>query len=220
MPAGRSQTDNRPDIWVVEDSPIFRETVVEMIERTGYLRCTGSFPDCESALREVTAGRLPTCVMMDIALPGIDGIEGVRRFRARAPSVPVIMLTVHQSADRIFEAICAGASGYLLKSTEREGILRAIDQLLAGGAPIDAQIARRVLDMFTRLAGRPGDYGLTNREREILQLLVDGLTKQAIAERLALSPHTIDGHVRNIYAKLHVTNRAGAVARAVKERLV
>ena len=130
------------------------------------------------------------------------------------------MLTVHQSNERIFEAIRAGASGYLLKSASREEILHGIDDVLAGGGAMDAQIARRVLEMFARMGSRHADYGLSDREQQILRSLVDGFTKGAIAEDLELSPHTIDGHVRNIYMKLHVNNRSGAVAKALRENLL
>jgi DNA-binding NarL/FixJ family response regulator len=130
------------------------------------------------------------------------------------------VLTVHQSNDRIFEAICAGASGYMLKSDTSDDILRGITTALDGGAAIDGQIARRVLEMFSRMVTPKADYGLSQREREILELLVAGHTKQRIAAQLQLSPHTIDGHVRNIYSKLHVNNRSGAVAKAVKENLL
>jgi DNA-binding NarL/FixJ family response regulator len=130
------------------------------------------------------------------------------------------MLTVHQSNEKIFEAICAGASGYLLKSASREEILQGIEDVLEGGGAMDAQIARRVLDMFARMATPHADYGLSERERQILQHLVEGMTKNEIAQRLALSPHTIDGHVRNIYMKLHVNNRSGAVAKALRENLL
>jgi DNA-binding NarL/FixJ family response regulator len=127
---------------------------------------------------------------------------------------------VHQSNDRIFDAICAGASGYLLKSATGAEIVRALEDVLDGGAAMDGQIARRVLDMFTRMTKPQADYGLSDREHQILQLLVEGRTKQQIATQLFLSPHTIDGHVRNIYTKLHVNNRSGAVAKALREHLL
>lgn len=180
------------------------------------LQCTG----CEEALEALEGGLLPDVVLMDIGLPGIDGIEGVRRIKALAPAVQVIMLTVHHDDKKIFEAICAGATGYLLKTVPPEEVIRAIGQVSRGGAPIDSRIARRVLDMFSRLALPQADYGLRNREKEILQLLVEGLTQKQIAARLYLSPHTIDGHIRNIYAKLQVHTRTGAVAKALKENLI
>lgn len=208
------------DVWLVEDNDLFRETIADLLNETDGLRCALACPSCEEALAALERDLLPEVILMDIGLPGMNGIEGVGRIKTLAPTVHVIMLTVHQDNDKIFKALCAGASGYLLKTAPPQAILRAIDQVRAGGAPIDAQIARRVLDMFTRLAAPRADYGLSDREREILQHLTEGLTKKQIAEALFLSPHTIDGHVRNIYAKLHVHTRSGAVAKALKENLI
>jgi DNA-binding NarL/FixJ family response regulator len=219
-PAARRR-DERAAVWVVEDSALYRETLSELIDGSDRMRCARTFADCESALAELARRReLPRVVLMDITVPGIGGIECTRRFRQQNAAIPVVMLTVHQSNDRIFNAICAGASGYLLKSATREEILRGIENVLDGGGAMDRQIARRVLEMFNRMAAPQTDYGLSEREREILQQLVDGATKQQIAERLALSPHTVDGHVRSIYMKLHVHNRGGAVAKAVREHLL
>lgn len=219
--ASPSRYDHRATVWIVEDSVMFRDTLRDLIDRSERMRCPRAFGDGGGALAVLAEGReLPRLILMDIALPGMSGIECTRRIRQHYPSIPVVMLTVHQTNDRIFEAICAGAAGYLLKSATREEILRGIENVLDGGGAMDRQIARRVLEMFSRMATPHADYGLTEREREILQHLVDGLTKQQIAERLALSPHTVDGHVRNIYTKLHVNTRGGAVAKAVRERLL
>ena len=220
MPRG-PHLDTRPAIWVVEDNALYRETLSGVIEQGGRFRCGRMFENGERALDALRDGRdLPRLVLMDLALPGMNGIDCVRQIRKRWPSIPIVMLTVHQSNDRIFEAICAGASGYLLKSASREAILQGVGDVLDGGGAMDAQIARRVLEMFAKLVTPQADYGLSDRERQIIQLLVEGLTKQAIADRLTLSPHTIDGHVRNIYTKLHVNNRSGAVAKALKENLL
>jgi DNA-binding NarL/FixJ family response regulator len=219
--AAAKRYDDRAAVWVVEDSPLYRETISDLLEGSERLRCARTFADGQSALDVLDEGKeLPRLVLMDLSLPGMSGVECTRSIRKRGPAIPVIMLTVHQSNDRIFEAICAGASGYLLKSATSEDILRALEIALDGGAAIDGQIARRVLEMFSRMATPQVDYGLSAREREILELLVDGQTKNQIAERLFLSPHTIDGHVRNIYMKLHVNNRSGAVAKALKEHLL
>lgn len=213
--------DLRAAVWVVEDSPVYRQTIAELLDQGARYRCGRHFGDAEEMLEALADGReLPRLLLMDLALPGMSGIEAVRCVRRKKPTIPVVMLTVHQSNDRIFEAICAGASGYLLKSSSRDDLIDGIESVLDGGAAMDAQIARRVLEMFARMATPQADYGLSDREREILQHLVDGATKGMIAERLSLSPHTIDGHVRNIYAKLHVNNRSGAVAKALREHLL
>jgi DNA-binding NarL/FixJ family response regulator len=157
---------------------------------------------------------------MDIGLPGMNGIEGVRRVKAISPETRVIMLTVFDENEMIFQAICAGASGYMLKSESTEKIITSLHEVLNGGAPMNAQIARKVIDMFARFAVPKGDYGLTAREREILQALVDGLSKKQIADKLFLSFHTIDMHMRGIYSKLQVHSRSGAVAKALKENLL
>jgi DNA-binding NarL/FixJ family response regulator len=160
---------------------------------------------------------------MDIGLPGIDGIEGTRRIKALSPTTRIIMLTVHEESREIFEAICAGASGYLLKPSSANDISDAVHDALQGAAPINAFIAGKMLEMFARLAeprSAAEDYGLTAREREILQLLVEGLTVGQIAERLGISFHTVDSHTRNIYAKLHVHTRTSAVAKTLKEHLI
>jgi DNA-binding NarL/FixJ family response regulator len=215
------QGDSRPAVWLVEDSALYRQTLAELIQKSGRLRCPRVFGDAEEVLQALGDGReLPRLMLMDLGLPGISGTDCIRLIRKRTRSIPVVMLTVHQSNERIFEAICAGASGYLLKSASQEEILQGIENVLDGGGAMDAQIARRVLDMFARMATPHADYGLSARERQILQELVEGLTKHAIAGRLHLSPHTIDGHVRNIYMKLHVNNRSGAVAKALRENLL
>ena len=213
--------DHRAPVWVIEDSARYRDTLSALIDGSERLRAAHGFADCESALSLLDDGKeLPRLILMDLGLPGMNGIDGIRQVRERAPSIPVVMLTVHQSNDRIFEAICSGASGYLLKSAPLAEILRGLENVLDGGAAINAQIARRVLDMFSGLVTPQSDYGLSDRERQILQLLVEGRTKAQIAEQIALSPHTIDTHTRNIYAKLHVNNRSGAVVKAVREHLL
>ena len=218
---GQGRYDHRAPVWVVEDSALYRDTLASLIDRSERFRCAQVFGDGHSAVQALNDGKeLPRVILMDLALPGMNGIECTRAIRKRTPSIPVVVLTVNQSNDRIFEAICAGASGYMLKSDTSDDILRGIAIALDGGAAIDGQIARRILEMFSHMVTPKADYGLSQREREILELLVEGHTKHRIATQLQLSPHTIDGHVRNIYSKLHVNNRSGAVAKAVKENLL
>ena len=210
----------KADIWLVEDNALFRETIADLLNDSPDLHCAMCFASCEEALTALESDLLPDVILMDIGLPGISGIEGVSRIKALTPAVPVIMLTVHHDNERIFQAICAGASGYLLKTAQPQEIIDAVEKVRRGGAPIDAQIARRVLEMFTHLAAPRADYSLSDREHEILHHLVEGRPKKQIAEVLFLSPHTIDGHIRNIYAKLQVHTRTGAVAKALRENLI
>jgi DNA-binding NarL/FixJ family response regulator len=143
----------------------------------------------------------------------MDGIEGTRQVRSVAPSIRVIMLTAFDDNDKIFQAICAGASGYLLKSASPDNIVASLNDIVTGGAPINAHIARKVLGMFADMAAPGGDY-------RILQMLVLGNPKKQIAYDLGVSFHTVDSHLRNIYSKLQVHSRTGAVAKALKERLL
>ena len=207
-------------IWIVEDNDLLRESIAHVINQTPGLCCPLDVATCEEALAALDDGAVPEVILLDIGLPGMSGIDGIAPIHARSPSTQVLMLTVHEDRDNVFEALCAGASGYLLKPASPARIVEAIEDIRRGGSPMSAQIARKVLDMFTRLAVPQKDYGLSQREREVLHLLVDGLTQKRIAEHLFLSEHTINTHIRNIYAKLHVHSRSGAVAKALRERLI
>ncbi|MEM7349263.1 MAG: response regulator transcription factor [Acidobacteriota bacterium] len=221
MSAGRQARDIR--VWLVEDNDLLRDSVRAVIEGTEGMGCPVAAASCEEALAALREDESPDLVLMDIGLPGIDGIEGVRRIRSRSPATRIVMLTVHEESDKIFEAICAGASGYLLKPSSMRQIVQAVRDIEQGAAPINGYIARKMLDLFGRLAPPPPPqqaYGLTPREREILQLLVDGLTMRQIAERLHVSYHTVDTHVRHVYDKLHVRSRTGAVTKALQEQLL
>jgi DNA-binding NarL/FixJ family response regulator len=216
-------TDTPIAVWVVEDNALFRRSLAELVNHSQGMRCPIAVDTCEEALAALDEGLLPDMVLMDIGLPGISGIEGARQIRSFSPTTRIIMLTVHEEDEKIFEALCAGASGYLLKPTRADDIVEAIRQVQAGAAPMNGYIARRVLDMFKSLATSrtpAPDYGLTPREKEILQLLVDGLSMKQVAAQLDVSYHTIDTHQRNIYDKLHVRSRGSAVAKALKEKLL
>jgi DNA-binding NarL/FixJ family response regulator len=210
----------RLTVWVVEDNDSYRENISELVRQTPVLQFDHAFASCEAALDELHRSAFPDIILMDIGLPGMNGIEGVQKVKAISPETRVVMLTVFDENDMIFRAICAGASGYLLKSESTERVVTALREVLNGGAPMNAQIAAKVVDMFSRLAAPKGDYGLTTREREILHCLVDGLSKKVIADKLFLSFHTIDMHMRGIYTKLQVHSRSGAVAKALKENLL
>ena len=207
-------------IWLIEDNATFRRAIMRALDQEEGFHCLGGFSSCEDALAALAHRPAPQVVLLDVGLPGMSGIDGIALLRQRAPQTAVIVLTVFEDEEKIFRAICAGASGYLLKTAPVEEIVRAIRDALAGGASMNGRIARRVLDMFARFAPARGDYGLTTRETQILEAMVRGKTKKEIAAELDLSFHTVDTHLRNIYQKLEVNTRTGAVAKALKEKLV
>jgi len=207
-------------LWIIEDDTLFRTTMQTLLNNSEGMQCEHAFASCEAALDVIEREYAPEVLLMDIGLPGMSGIDGVKRIKAISPATEILMLTIHEEDDKVFRAICAGADGYLLKSSPGDEILRAVRDVLAGGSPMNAQIARKVLAMFSDMAAPKGDYGLTVREKEILRLMTDGLQKKAIAEKLFVSFFTIDTHLKNIYTKLHVHSGTGAVAKVLKEKLL
>jgi DNA-binding NarL/FixJ family response regulator len=165
-------------------------------------------------------GLLPQVVLLDVGLPGIDGIEGIAHFKSRAPGVSVLILTVFEDDEKIFRAVCAGASGYLLKSEPMDQLLHGVEQALAGGAPMNPRVATRVLAMFARMAPAKRDYHLTARERAVLECMVAGMPRKQIADTTGLNLHTADYVTRSIYRKLHVNCATAAVSIALRERIV
>ncbi len=216
----RTSSDLRNSVWLVEDNVRFRANIRELLNEADGLACDLAVSSCEEALAHLQTMAAPDIVLMDIGLPGVNGIEGIRQLKSVAPSAQVIMLTVFDDNEKIFQSICAGASGYLLKSAPPDEIIRSLKDILSGGAPVNAQIARKMLDMFAEIVSPKGDYRITSAEKEILQRLVAGMAKKQIAHDLGISFHTVDTHLRNIYAKLQVHSRSEAVAKALKERLL
>jgi DNA-binding NarL/FixJ family response regulator len=187
-------------VWLVEDNESYRRAVARVIEAADGMCCPATFTTCEDALAALErASHRPDMILLDVGLPGMSGLDGIPRFIAAAPGARIIVLTVFDDDEKIFRAICAGATGYLLKMSPVEHITAAIREVVAGGSPMNARIARRVLEMFARLAPVPADYGLTDRERDVLEHMVKGLIKKEIAAKLGLSVHTVDTHIRNIY---------------------
>ncbi len=207
-------------LWIVEDHASFRRTLVRLLAAESDLQCPRDFDSCEKLLTVLSASNAPDLILLDVGLPGMSGLEGIRLIKERAPKTLVVILTVFEDDDKVFQAICAGAAGYLLKTSSGADITQAVRDALAGGSPMNPRIARRVLDMFSKLAPKQRDYGLSDREKEILQLMTTGLIKKEIADRLTLSVHTVDTYLRRIYEKLEVNTRTGAVAKALKEGLV
>lgn len=213
-------------VWVVEDGALLRRSLAAYLAAAPQLACPRAFGSVEELAAALAAGDRPDVVLMDLALPGRSGVEGTRLLRAAVPSARILVLTVQEDDDSVFAAICAGASGYLLKPTPLAHVAEAVRRVAAGEAAMDGVVARRVLEQFARVASLPrrgaGDTRprLTEREREILALLVDGLAMKQIAARLGVSYHTVDAHLRNVYEKLHVHSRSAAVVKAVKEGLL
>lgn len=210
-------------VWLIEDNTLFSTGVQRGIDSLPGMECSLCFTSAEAALDALDTAEAPDVILLDVQLPGMDGIEALRIFKGHAPESRVMILTVFDDADNIFRAVCAGAAGYVLKSSGVDRIGEAIHQVMEGGAPMTPEVARKVLDAFTRiepLIGATNDYQLTDREKEILRHMANGFLKKEIADRAGLSIHTVSSHVRHIYEKLQVSSNTAAVAKALREGLV
>ena len=207
-------------VWLVEDFAPFRNTVSKLLNSTPGLSCTHLFATGEDALRSLGTQTKPGVILLDVGLPGMNGIEFLMKVRDAAPDTRVVILTAFEDEEKLFRAICAGASGYLLKTAKAEQITGAIREAHAGGAPMTPSIAKRVLEMFSRMAPAKTDYGLSDREKLVLEKMVCCLTKKDIAAVLDMNFRPVDTALRSIYSKLEVNTRTGAVAKALKEKLV
>jgi DNA-binding NarL/FixJ family response regulator/signal transduction histidine kinase len=196
------------------------ETVSKLINSTPGLSCTHLFATGEDALRSLGTQAKPGVILLDVGLPGMNGIEFLIKVREAAPESRVVILTAFEDEEKLFRAICSGASGYLLKTAKSDEIIAAIREAHAGGALMTPSIAKRVFEMFSRMAPAKTDYGLSEREKLVLEKMVGGLTKKEIAAVLDMNFHTVDAALRSIYSKLEVNTRTGAVAKALKEKLV
>ena len=207
-------------IVLVEDDRRIREGLRVLLEGTSGFRCLNAWRSMEEALAHPW-NPIPAVALIDIGLPGISGIEGLALLREQYPTVALVMLTVFDDDEQIFNSLCAGASGYLLKGTPPARILESIREVVAGGAPMSPEIARRVVHLF-RTVRQPdhADYSLTPHELRILKLLVDGHSYKSAASEMGTAFHTIAFHVQNIYQKLHVHSKSEAVSKALRSRLI
>jgi DNA-binding NarL/FixJ family response regulator len=207
-------------VAIIEDERDIRECLTFLVNGTAGFSCTGSYRTMEEALERIARQR-PNIVLSDIGLPGMSGIEGVKALKERYPDLLVLMLTVYDDDERIFDAMCAGASGYLLKKTPPARLLESLKEAAGGGAPMSPEVARRVIALFREI--RPperADYQLTPHEVRLLKLLVDGHNYKTAAAELGVSVHTVSFHLRSIYDKLQVHSKSEAVAKALQNRLV
>ena len=207
-------------VAIIEDHHKFRECLEFLLNSTDGYRCVGSFRSMEEALEKIKFD-LPDVALVDIGLPGMSGVEGVRVLKERYPSLLMLMNTVYDDDERIFKALCAGASGYLLKKTPPVRLLESLQEAIAGGAPMSPEVARRVLTLFREI--RPPDnvdYRLTPHELRLLKLLVEGHSYKTAATKLNVSAKTISFHLQKIYEKLQVHSKSEAVAKALRNRLV
>lgn len=208
-------------VAIVEDQRGLRDGLVALIGGTEGFTLVGAYGSMEDALPRLEADP-PDVLLADIGLPGISGTEGVRRLKARLPALQILMLTVYADNDHVFEAVCAGACGYLLKDTPPTKLLEALREVCAGGAPMSPEIARKVVEMFQRVAPPPvtAPHRLSPREVEVLKLLAEGHVYKTAAAELNLSLDTVRFHIRNIYEKLHVHSKSEAVLSALRSGIL
>jgi len=207
-------------VAIIEDQRDIREGLAWIIRATEGFRCAGAFRSMEEALEKIGYDA-PDVALVDIGLPGISGIEGIRVLKERYPKLPLLTLTVYEDDEMIFDALCAGACGYLLKKTSPARLIESLKEVMEGGAPMSPEVASRVIKLFRDI--RPperADYKLTPHEIRLLKLVVDGHNYKTAASELGVSVTTVAFHMRNIYDKLQVHSKSEAVAKALRNRIV
>ena len=207
-------------VAIIEDQREVREGVAVLINGTQVYRCTDSYRSMEEALARIGAPP-PDAILVDIGLPGMSGIEGIRVLKDRFPDITLLAFSVYDDDENIFDALCAGASGYLLKNTPPAKLLEGLREVVNGGAPMSPEVARRVVRLFREV--RPHDSvasPLTHQETEVLRLLVEGHHYKTAAAELGISVNTVSFHLRNVYAKLQVHSKSKAVTRALRDKIV
>jgi DNA-binding NarL/FixJ family response regulator len=207
-------------VAIIEDQGDFRDALGALIDGSDGFSCQQRYGSIEVALDGI-ARAVPDVVLVDIGLPGISGIEGVRLLRLRHPGLPALFLTVYNDDERIFEAICAGACGYLLKKIPKTRLLECIREVVEGGAPMSPEVARRVVELFRQIhPPRGSSHQLTPREMNLLALLGEGHHYKTAAAELGITINTVSTHMRRIYEKLEVHSKSEAVAKALREGLI
>ena len=206
-------------VVIVEDDKLIREGIAELINSTSGFQLNAVFENCEVALKEINKV-LPDVILMDISMPGMNGIECVKKIIPANSGIKIIMLTVYEEEQKIFDSLRAGASGYILKRSSLQEILSSIKEVVNGGGPMSPVIANKVLNYFNKSGKKSDEINLTTRESEILKELVEGHSYKKISEILFISLDTVRSHIKSIYQKLHVNSKSEAVAKALKDNLL
>ncbi|MCH7962493.1 MAG: response regulator transcription factor [Bacteroidetes bacterium] len=202
-------------IVIVEDDDVIRGSFVSLLNDNERFICIADYDNCEEAIKRLAADD-PDIILMDIGLPGISGIEGIKRIKNLRPNIDILTVTVHDEGEIVFNALCAGATGYLTKNISPQRLIEAINEVRNGGAPMSTNIARLVIRSFQRSTDSP----LSSRETEVLQHLSRGKSYTMIADELYINKETVRTHIKNIYQKLNVHSKAAAIEKATKDRLI
>jgi DNA-binding NarL/FixJ family response regulator len=212
---------NEIRVAIFEDNRSLRESLFRLLGSSEGFTCVGAFAHCERVVENIEETQ-PDVILMDIELPVVSGIEAVQMIREKYPDVKILMETIFEEDEKIFQSICNGAQGYILKSTPPGEILNAIKEIYEGGAPMSPIIASKLLRMFKYNLGKQADnsFDLSSREKEILKCLVEGMSYKMIADTCFISADTVNGHIKNIYKKLQVHSKGEAIAKAIKGKVV
>jgi DNA-binding NarL/FixJ family response regulator len=208
-------------VAIFEDNMLLREMMFQLINGTNGYICTGSFHDANNVIQKIQKS-MPDVVLMDIEMPGMNGIEATKKIKEHYPSILVVMQTAYEEDDKIFDAISVGASGYLVKNVAPVRLLEAIAEVNAGGSPMSPSVARKVLEMFSlfKQQSNKEEFDFSDREKEVLDLLVKGMSYKMIADACFLSIDTVKFHIKKIYDKMHVNSKAEAIAKAFLNGIV
>ncbi len=201
---------------MVEDDADVRESIQEFLNSQSDFTCPTAVDSVEKLLPELAEESTPDIVLMDIGLPGMSGISGIRLIKNKFPKIDIVMLTIYADSHRIFDALCAGASGYLLKNTSFAELKDALTTLSKGGAPMSPQIASKVIQYFHVKKAQPRDSTLSPKEREVASWLVDGLSYKMVADKMHVSVETIRSHIKNIYKKLHIHSKGELISKSLR----
>ncbi len=209
------------NVVIIEDNNTIREGLGALINGTEGYKCVGMYSSSEKFLEQLSSFKMDV-VLMDIGLPGMNGIEALKKAKETKPDLNILMLTIYEESEVVFQALCAGACGYLVKKTPPSRLLEAIKDVYEGGSPMSSQIARQVINEFQKEKNLAVDneFSLSNREKEVLYQLSNGQSYQEIGDKLFISVDTVRHHIRNIYKKLHVHSQSEAVAKAIRKKII